>query len=84
MDGWAFAVFDVRVTFACFHNEFLIVVIIFKGIKDDENGLPHAEENFEEAIRAVNYALTSDTVPSEISKLLNDDNCVNLTIKVIF
>lgn len=52
-------------------------------MKTDENGSPHAEENFEEAIKAVNYVLTSDEIPKEIVKLLNDDNCVNLTNKVI-
>lgn len=52
-------------------------------MKKDENGLPSAEENFEEAIKAVNYVLTSDEVPKEIVKLLTDDNCVNLTTKVI-
>lgn len=51
-------------------------------MKVDENGLPYLEQNFEEAIKAVNYALSSDSIPSEISKLLNDDNCVNLTTKV--
>lgn len=51
-------------------------------MKCDDNGLPHAEENFEEAIKAVNYALTSLTIPNEITKLLNDDFCVNLTMKV--
>ncbi|KAK7601866.1 hypothetical protein V9T40_009307 [Parthenolecanium corni] len=55
--------------------------LIRKGMKKDENGLPSAEENFEEAIKAVNYVLTSDEVPKEIVKLLTDDNCVNLTTK---
>lgn len=55
--------------------------MIRKGIKCDENGIPQAEENFEEAIRAVNYALNEHMIPSEIKKLLNDDCCINLTMK---
>lgn len=52
-------------------------------MKLDENGIPHHEENFEEALRAVNFAITSTPIPNEIKNILNDDKCVNLTVKVM-
>lgn len=55
--------------------------IIRSGIRKDENEIPLSEENFEEAIRAVNFALLPTTVPSSVSSILNDNACVNLTSK---
>ncbi|XP_065210292.1 NEDD8-activating enzyme E1 regulatory subunit isoform X2 [Planococcus citri] len=55
--------------------------MIRKKMKLDENGIPHHEENFEEALHAVNFAITSTPIPNEIKNILNDDKCVNLTVK---
>lgn len=52
------------------------------GIKKDDNGLPLSEENFEEAIKAVNFAITPSAVPEKIIDLLSDERCINLTTKV--
>ncbi|XP_011308267.1 NEDD8-activating enzyme E1 regulatory subunit [Fopius arisanus] len=51
------------------------------GIRKDENGIPLDEENFEEAIRAVNTSIGHTTVPKSVLEILNDDRCVNLTAK---
>lgn len=51
-------------------------------MKTDENGLPHAEENFEEALKAVNYAINPPSIPTEVQNILDDDKCINLTVKV--
>uniref|UniRef100_A0A8D8Y2J9 NEDD8-activating enzyme E1 regulatory subunit n=1 Tax=Cacopsylla melanoneura TaxID=428564 RepID=A0A8D8Y2J9_9HEMI len=56
--------------------------LIRSGIRKDENGIPLSEENFEEAIKAVNFALLPTTVPSSVANILNDNCCVNLTSKV--
>lgn len=41
------------------------------------------EENFEEAIKAVNYAILPSTIPTNIREILDDDSCINLTSKVV-
>jgi hypothetical protein len=48
----------------------------------DEHGNPEAEENFEEAIRAVTSSIKSTVVPSHVRDILDDDSCINLTSKV--
>ncbi|XP_063244767.1 NEDD8-activating enzyme E1 regulatory subunit isoform X1 [Bacillus rossius redtenbacheri] len=53
--------------------------LIRSGILTDEEGVPQAEENFEEAIKAVNYAVLPTVVPPQVQKILDDDCCVNLT-----
>jgi amyloid beta precursor protein binding protein 1 len=45
----------------------------------DEHGNPEAEENFEEAIRAVTSSIKSTVVPSHVRDILEDDSCINLT-----
>ncbi|XP_075229316.1 nedd8-activating enzyme E1 regulatory subunit APP-BP1 [Lycorma delicatula] len=55
--------------------------IIRKGIKVDEHGNPESEENFEEALRAVNYVVVPTTIPSSVKEILNDNSCINLTSK---
>uniref|UniRef100_A0A8D8Y056 NEDD8-activating enzyme E1 regulatory subunit n=1 Tax=Cacopsylla melanoneura TaxID=428564 RepID=A0A8D8Y056_9HEMI len=57
--------------------------LIRSGIRKDENGIPLSEENFEEAIKAVNFALLPTTVPSSVANILNDNCCVNLTSKLL-
>ncbi|XP_077286603.1 nedd8-activating enzyme E1 regulatory subunit APP-BP1 [Arctopsyche grandis] len=55
--------------------------IIRAGIKRDENGVPLDEENFQEAIRAVNGSVIQTTLPKPIKDILYDDACINLTQK---
>ncbi|XP_054274915.1 NEDD8-activating enzyme E1 regulatory subunit [Macrosteles quadrilineatus] len=50
-------------------------------MRRDEHGNPVDEENFEEAIRAVNFAVMATTLPKNIEEILNDSSCVNLTSK---
>lgn len=57
--------------------------MIRDGIRKDENGIPIGEENFEEAIRAVNTCIRHTTVSGGIKEILNDNSCINLTSKVI-
>lgn len=60
----------------------IIYNITFLEIKRDEHGSPIDEENFEEAIRAVNFAVLPTLLPKNIEEILNDECCVNLTSKV--
>ncbi|XP_004928264.1 NEDD8-activating enzyme E1 regulatory subunit [Bombyx mori] len=53
--------------------------IIRDFIRKDENGIPINEENFEEAIRAVNTALMPTFLPKNISKLMYNSAATNLT-----
>lgn len=55
--------------------------LIREGIRKDEHDNPTDEENFEEAIKAVNTNVRCTTVPSSVMEILNDDQCVNLTAK---
>ncbi|XP_073257022.1 NEDD8-activating enzyme E1 regulatory subunit-like [Porites lutea] len=47
------------------------------GILVNKDGIPEEEENFDEAIRAVNMALVPTRIPSDVSKIFSDDACVN-------
>lgn len=53
------------------------------GIKLNEHGIPEDEENFEEALRAVNYAVLPTTISTNVKEILNDNACINITSKVI-
>lgn len=55
---------------------------IRSGIRKDEHGNPIDEENFEEAIKAVNTSVGRSHVNPSVMEVLNDDCCVNLTAKV--
>ncbi|XP_049962584.1 NEDD8-activating enzyme E1 regulatory subunit [Schistocerca serialis cubense] len=55
--------------------------MIRQGMFRDEHGNVELEENFEEAVKAVNYAVTSTAVPSSVREILDDDACINLTSK---
>jgi NEDD8-activating enzyme E1 regulatory subunit len=48
----------------------------------DESGDPYDEENFEEAIRAVNAEIQPSRVPSHVKEILDDPCCINLTSQV--
>lgn len=56
--------------------------MIRSGMLKNDEGVPENEENFEEAIRAVNSVLLPSNVPHHIKQILDDDACVNLTSKV--
>lgn len=53
--------------------------IIQGFIRKDENGVPISEENFEEAIRAVNTSLVPSFLPVKIQELLYSNAASNLT-----
>ncbi|CAA9996397.1 unnamed protein product [Nesidiocoris tenuis] len=53
--------------------------LIRKRIKKNEDGVQEYEENFEEALRAVNFAVVPTAVPKSVQEILRDCNCVNLT-----
>lgn len=53
--------------------------IIQEFIRKDENGLPINEENFEEAIRAVNTSLVPTFIPVKIQELIYSSAATNLT-----
>ncbi|XP_071476707.1 NEDD8-activating enzyme E1 regulatory subunit-like [Diadema antillarum] len=48
------------------------------GIRKNEDGIPEAEENFDEAIKAVNATLVATRVPSQVRDIFNDSSCSNL------
>ncbi|KAF4517774.1 hypothetical protein B566_EDAN002979 [Ephemera danica] len=53
--------------------------ILRAGILRDDNGDPLEEENFEEAIRAVNAEMQASKIPSHVREILDDPSCTNLT-----
>ncbi|XP_046411333.1 NEDD8-activating enzyme E1 regulatory subunit isoform X1 [Neodiprion fabricii] len=55
--------------------------MIRSGIRKDEHDNPIDEENFEEAIKAVNTSVGRYEVPPSVMEVLNDDCCINLTAK---
>lgn len=50
-----------------------------QGIRTNEHGVPEIEENFDEAIKAVNAALVKTRVPSQVQDILSDSACTGLT-----
>lgn len=55
--------------------------IIKNDIRKDEDGNPIEEENFEEAIKAINTSIGKTKVPKNVIDILNDEQCINLTAK---
>ncbi|CAB3247370.1 unnamed protein product [Arctia plantaginis] len=53
--------------------------IILEFVRKDENDVPISEENFEEAIRAVNTALVPTFLPVKIQELLYCTSATNLS-----
>ncbi|XP_076656236.1 nedd8-activating enzyme E1 regulatory subunit APP-BP1 isoform X2 [Halictus rubicundus] len=51
------------------------------GMRRDENDTKNSEENFEEAIKAVNTCIGHTKIPDNVASVLNDEQCVNLTTK---
>lgn len=56
--------------------------MIKNGMRRDEHDSSNSEENFEEAMKAVNTCIKASDVPDSVINILNDDRCVNLTAKV--
>lgn len=56
--------------------------IIRSGKLVNELGIPEDEENYEEAIRAVNSNVAPSSVRPQVKAILDDLSCVNLTSKV--
>lgn len=65
-----------------YKEKLLLKEIIRDGMRKDENDFPIGEENFEEAINAVNTSVARTNVPTRVMEILNDDRCINLTAKV--
>lgn len=55
--------------------------MIRQGLLVDEHGNVESEENFEEAIKAVNSTVQPTCIPLSVKEILDDDACVNLTAK---
>ncbi|XP_032690999.1 NEDD8-activating enzyme E1 regulatory subunit isoform X2 [Odontomachus brunneus] len=55
--------------------------MIQNGMRRDEHDTSNIEENFEEAIKAVNTSIKSSDIPDNVRNILNDDCCINLTAK---
>lgn len=53
--------------------------IIQQYIRIDENGVPISEENFDEAMRAINTALLPTFLPVKIQELIYSSAAINLT-----
>lgn len=49
----------------------------------DEGGCPLDEENFEEAVKAVNLCIHTSNIPTVVKNIMNDSKCINLTHEVI-
>jgi len=57
--------------------------MIKNGMRRDEHDSSNSEENFEEAMKAVNKCIRVSDIPDRVINILNDDRCVNLTAKVL-
>ena len=55
--------------------------MIRKGMRRDRNDAINSEENFEEAIKAVNTCTGHTEISDSVRSILNDDQCINLTAK---
>ena len=55
--------------------------MIKKGMRRDRNDAVNSEENFEEAIKAVNTCTGHTEISESVRSILNDDQCINLTAK---
>lgn len=56
--------------------------MIKNGMRRDKHDSSNSEENFEEAMKAVNKCVRVSDIPDSVINILNDDRCVNLTAKV--
>ena len=65
-----------------YKEKLLLRDMIRTGMRKDEHGMPIGEENFEEAMKAVNATIGVTKVPKSVTDILNDERCVNLTAQV--
>jgi len=61
---------------------FNIVMLCLVGIRVAESGVPEDEENFDEALKAVNTALGEAEVTKSLEELLNHPLTTNLNSTV--
>ena len=61
---------------------FRSVFRVCEGVRCNEFGVPEDEENFQEAAKAVNTALTEVDVSPSLRQILDDDNASNITSEV--
>ena len=52
------------------------------GMRHNEDGVPEDEENFDEAVKAVNTALTDHRIPSDLRQILDHSFTNNLNNEV--
>lgn len=57
--------------------------MIKNGMRRDEQDSSNSEENFEEAMKAVNKCIRVSDIPDNVVNILNDNRCINLTAKVL-
>ncbi|XP_076766314.1 nedd8-activating enzyme E1 regulatory subunit APP-BP1 [Xylocopa sonorina] len=55
--------------------------MIREGMRRDGSDAANSEENFEEAIKAVNTCIGSTEIPDNVMNILNCDQCINLNAK---
>uniref|UniRef100_A0A1E1X2X7 NEDD8-activating enzyme E1 regulatory subunit n=1 Tax=Amblyomma aureolatum TaxID=187763 RepID=A0A1E1X2X7_9ACAR len=53
--------------------------LIKKNVRVKENRASEPEENFEEAVKAVNRSLNATVVPREVKELFEDEACLTIT-----
>lgn len=56
--------------------------MIKEGIRRDANDVANIEENFDEAVKAVNTCIGYNEIPENVMNILDDEQCINLTAKV--
>ncbi len=55
--------------------------LVSAGVLKNADGVPEDEENFTEALHAVNTTLNPSKIPSEVTEIFADAKCVDLTPK---
>ncbi|CAB4008066.1 NEDD8-activating enzyme E1 regulatory subunit [Paramuricea clavata] len=53
-----------------------------QGILVQENGVPEEEDNFDEALKAVNTSFTTSRIPGNVQEILNDSKCETISPSV--
>lgn len=65
-----------------YKEKYQLKQMIEEGMRRDESDTRNSEENFEEAIKAVNTCIGHTEIPDNVMNILNDNQCINLTAKV--
>ncbi|XP_026823150.1 NEDD8-activating enzyme E1 regulatory subunit [Rhopalosiphum maidis] len=79
LEKWRNDISDVNVLPETYKQKQVIRENIKNSIRKHENGTMHHEENFEEAIRSVNFAYNRTSLPENIRLILKDEKLKNLT-----